>query len=499
MGKQLLTPFKVGLVTMLALAALFLGVSEVRKGGGDDAGVRVFAIFKDAGGLVEKSRVVVAGINVGEIDSVELEGDLAKVWVRVRVPLKADAAVMKKQASLLGDYFLRLYPGTSEKLLTDGDRITKVVEDTGANALIERLEQISGDIARVTGALEKVLGGDEGRKVLQEFVDNLNATTRAIRSSVAGNEEAFNRIVGNIEGITADVRGFTGSSGRSVDAILREVLGIVRQVNAMVGESKGDVGESLGTLKGTLARLQRTLDELSKAVGNVTSITGKIDEGKGTVGKLINDDHLAQGLDRMVDDASEYVHTLSGLQTIVGLRGEYNFGQNSLKNYVTLRFQPREDKYYLVEIIDDPRGSTHVSRRTLESQDPSKYGITHETETVTTDQLKFSLQFAKEYHWVTGRFGIIENTGGFGGNAALFDDRLDVSLDLFDFGSDRYPRIRLQAAWEFFRHMYLSGGLDDVLNVRVDAPGETFFLGAGLRFTDDDLKALLTTVPSVSF
>jgi len=497
MGK-LVTPFKVGLVTLMALVALFLGVSELKKGGGDE-GILVFAIFKDAGGLVPKSRVVVAGINVGEIDRIELAADLAKVWLRVRVPLNTDAAVTKKQASLLGDFFLRLYPGASGKLLQEGGQVTNVVEDVGANALIDKLEQISSDIARVTGSLEKVLGGDKGAKMLQEFVDNLNATTRAIRQAVAGNTDTFDTIVDNIEGITTDVRGLSGTSGRHLEGILREVHQIVRQVNAMVGESKGDVGESIGTLKGTLAKLQETLDELSVAVGNINSITGKIDEGKGTVGKLINDDHLAQGLDRMVDDAGEFVHTLTGMQTIVGLRGEYNFGLNSLKNYVTLRFQPREDKYYLMEIIDDPRGSTHVSRRTLESQDPSKHQIVHETETVTTDQLKFSLQFAKQYHFLTGRFGIIENTGGFGGNAAFFDDRVDVSLDLFNFGADKYPRIRMRAAYEFFHHMYLAGGLDDVLNVRIDAPGETFFLGAGLRFTDDDLKALLTTVPSVSF
>ncbi len=498
MGK-LVTPFKVGLVTLASLAALFWAIAELKKGADEDEGVVVFCIFKDASGLVPKSRVVVAGINVGEIDRIELAADLAKVWLRVRVRLHSDAAVMRKQASLLGDYYLRLFPGTSGKLLQNGDRVTRVVEDIGANALIERLGQISGDIARVTASVEKVLGGEEGRKILQEFVDNLNATTRAVRQSVAGNQGAFDAIVDNVEGITTDVRGFTGSAGHNVDGILREVHQIVRQVNSIVGRSKGDVDDTVGSLKVTLEKLERTLDELSVAVQNVSSITGKIDEGKGTVGKLINDDHLAQGLDRMVDDAGEFVHTLTGLQTIVGLRGEYNFGMNSLKNYLSLRFQPREDKYYLVEIIDDPRGSTQVTRRTLESQDPAKHQIVHETETLTTDELKFSLQFAKEYHFLTGRFGIIENTGGFGGNARLFDDRLDVQLDMFDFGADRYPRIRLRAAYEFFRHMYMLGGLDDVLNVRLDAPGETFFLGAGLRFTDDDLKALLTTMPSVSF
>jgi phospholipid/cholesterol/gamma-HCH transport system substrate-binding protein len=360
------------------------------------------------------------------------------------------------------------------------------------------LETIADDIAKVTGAVERVLGGDEGKKALQEFVDNINATTRAIRASVAGNQEQFNTIVKDVAAITGEVRRFSGPAGRNINGILSEVAEIVHQVNSVVGASSGDAADSLATLKGTLSKLQASLESLNEATGNIASITRKIDEGSGTLGRLVNDDHLAQEIDTMVEDAGDFVHTLTGMQTQVGLRSEYNFGLNSLKNYISVRFQPREDKYYLLEIIDDPRGSTSVVRRTLESTDPSQHQLTHEQETITTDELKFSLQFAKEYHFLTGRFGIIEGAGGFGGNARLFDDKLDVAADLFDFGTDENPRLRVRLAYEFFRRMYVVGGLDDVVNFRAEQPGEAFFLGASLRFTDNDLKALLTTMPAPS-
>lgn len=493
---NLLTPFKVGLLTLAGIAAFVFVVGQVREGTGGEPGVRVYAVFKDASGLVKKSRVQIAGINVGEIDDIELSGDMAKVWIRTTTPLQDDAGVMKKQASLLGDYYLRLYPGTGEKLLVDGDRIPKVIEDTGPSALLARLETIAGDISRVTSAVEGVLGGEEGKRALQEFVDNVNATTRAIRASVADNQDQFDAIVGDVAAITGEVRQFTGPAGRTVNGILLEVASIVHQVNTVVGESSGDAADSLSTLRGTLAKLQHSLDALNEASGNIASITRKIDEGSGTLGRLVNDDHLVDELDTMVEDAGDFVHTLTGMQTQVGLRSEYNFGLNSLKNYVSLRFQPREDKYYLLEIVDDPRGSTSVVRRTLESSDPGSHQLTHEQETITTDELKFSLQFAKEYQLLTGRFGIIEGTGGFGGNARLFDDQLDIAADIFDFGNDENPRLRVRLAYEFFRRMYVVGGLDDMFNFRTEQPGETFFFGASLRFTDDDLKALLTTVPS---
>ena len=98
MKKEILTPFSVGLVVCGALAATLWMFGQVGEGIEDDAaGYRVYAIFRDVSGLAEKSRVVVAGINVGQIDQIELHGDQARVWVRVNIPLRSDARIAKRQ------------------------------------------------------------------------------------------------------------------------------------------------------------------------------------------------------------------------------------------------------------------------------------------------------------------------------------------------------------------------------------------------------------------
>ena len=47
------------------------------------------------------------------------------------------------------------------------------------------------------------------------------------------------------------------------------------------------------------------------------------------------------------------------------------------------------------------------------------------------------------------------------------------------------------ASYEFFKHFYISAGVDDVLNPEAF----DWFFGGGLRFTDDDLKALFSVAP----
>lgn len=80
----------------------------------DSESTRVWAYFRDASGLAVRGRVQIAGIPVGEIDGISLEGTRAKVWLKIRndVDLREDAVVTKRSESLLGDYLLDLNPGT---------------------------------------------------------------------------------------------------------------------------------------------------------------------------------------------------------------------------------------------------------------------------------------------------------------------------------------------------------------------------------------------------
>jgi phospholipid/cholesterol/gamma-HCH transport system substrate-binding protein len=158
-----------------------------------------------------------------------------------------------------------------------------------------------------------------------------------------------------------------------------------------------------------------------------------------------------------------------------------------------LRLQPREDKYYLLEIIDDPRGRTTTKTVVTQTNDPNLPPVVHETSSTTSEGIKVSFQFAKQWYFLTGRFGIFEGSGGLGMDFEFFNKRLKLTADAFDFTADEEPRIRFLASYEFLKHFYFTAGLDDLLNrSRID-----YFVGTGLRFTDDDLKAILTVAPTL--
>lgn len=507
--KNLFTPFRVGLLVLASAIFLFVFITFVRKGGlsRSDA-VDYWALFHDASGLSQKSRVQIAGIPVGEITRIELQGTRAKVWIRVRrdVGVRTNARLAKRSESLLGDYLVDLYPGTEDQpLLPEGGEIPTVLDQQGMQQVFESLGRITSDIEAVTGALRQSLGGQQGADSLQHIVGNLIRLTDALDVTVRHSAEQLDTIMTNVEGVSADVRGATrGEDERirliidNISQITADTRDVMREVKSMVGAGQGDIKDSVAGLKTTLARLDRTL-------ANVETVTENIKEGKGTVGELLSDERLGKKLGETLEDVSDYASRLTGLQTQVGIKSEYLFSQGRAKDTFELRLVPKPDKYYLLELVDDPRGT--VNRVTVQTNPPNVGNpVTQEIRT-TTDSLKFSAEFAKRYYFATLRFGLIESTGGLGADLHFLNDALTMKFDAFNF-SDRelkYPRVRTTAELKLFSHILLTAGADDILNQQVTdsatnrlIAGRDFFLGGGIVFTDDDLKAILTAVGGVS-
>src|SRR5262249_10654051 len=108
------TAAKVGLFVVGVGAAAILLYRLLNPSTGTSGGYGVYARFKDATGLAPQSRVLMAGIAVGTIKSIKLDQGLARVDIQMKedIVLHDDATVAKRSASILGEYFLSLTPGT---------------------------------------------------------------------------------------------------------------------------------------------------------------------------------------------------------------------------------------------------------------------------------------------------------------------------------------------------------------------------------------------------
>lgn len=480
---------RVGAFAVLATSVGFGAWRFVNQTSGTAGGYVVHVDLHDAIGLAPQSRVMMAGIPVGTIQSIRLERGLARVDIKVMpgVTLYEDAAVGKRSASLLGEYYLQLAPGTEGlKALKHGDRITHVLENPTTDQIMTDLAAIADRVKVVTESLANTIGTPDGEADIRAILNNLASATEALNETVRENRETIQRTLAHLETIS-------GRSEPEIQQILENVRIITDDVRALISSNSGDVQGSVSQVRETLDRLHRASSKLESALEHIDSVAARIDRGEGTVGRLTKDDGLVDEVEGVVESVNDFVENVQRLQTIVALRADYNVKAGSIKSYVELRLQPSEDKYYLIEVIKDPRGYTTFEQIDVDTTDPTRPSHYREVRTITTSTFRFSLMFAKRLGYFTGRFGIKESTGGIGLDTHLFGDRLELRQDLFGFGEQLRPRWRIDIGYQFLPRLWLLGGLDDVLNPE----RRDYFIGLQLRFNDEDIKGILPFAPSL--
>ncbi len=472
---------KIGLFVVVTAGAGYLVYRTIHKETGRGGGYVVHAYLKDASGIAKHSRVTIAGIPVGSVEDIRLENGKARVDVRVHgdIRLHESARLGVKSASLLGENVIVLTEGVGEPDKKDGDEIETMPEAAS-------VEDIKAQVARIAELIEKVaqqlagsIGTEKGGENMRAILQNLADATEAINLTVRENRVVIRETLENIDRITA-------KGGPELQQILVNVRTITEDVKQMMAAQGGPEGQA-GELRQTIERVNRASKSLESALGHIDNVAGRIDRGEGTIGKLTKDEALINEVQGVAEGVNDYVDSLRRLQTVVGLRSDYNFLANTVKSYVELRLQPREDKYYLIELINDPRGKTSFTQTDVDTTNPNDPAHYRTVTTTTTDAFRFSIQFARRIGPFTGRFGIKESTGGIGLDTHLLSNRFEIVQDLFGFGEEIRPRYRLWIGYEFIRRLWLIGGVDHVfLGNRRD-----YFLGLQLRFTDEDLKTIL--------
>ena len=125
-----------------------------------------------------------------------------------------------------------------------------------------------------------------------------------------------------------------------------------------LSEITGSVNRGEGTL-GQLVKDKTTADKLNKTLASLQEVTEKINDGRGTIGKLINDDETVKNINEGLTGLNRYVNKAEQFRTFLSYRGEYLFDKSSAKSYLDMRIQPKEDKFYILGIVSDPKGKAN--------------------------------------------------------------------------------------------------------------------------------------------
>jgi len=497
---------KVGIFVLLGIVTLTFFTFRVSKMGGiAGKGYKLVVSFETAAGLEPKANVKMAGVPIGKVEAIELEGTRARLVLRIRegISIPIDSVVSIQTQGFLGEKYVEIFPGKeTSQMLPRGGRVTNTLPPANLDEIFRKVSIISEDLKNFTNTLSETLGTEEGRKALSDIVRNIRETSEVLRTVVAGNEERLNRILANVDTLSSDMKEISSSNKEDLrvmianlrafsETLKNETPGLARnlqemseQVGGVVGENREDIRESIANIKSASARLDNTLESAGK-------VLARIERGEGTLGRLVNDNTTITNLDESLEGINRYIQKREVLKTFLDYRLEYQTEPSEYKHYANLRIQPSADKYYLLGVVDDPRGKFHASETTTTVSPPGQTVITKQES--YSSELTFTALVAKRFSDLTIRGGIMESTGGVGLDYHLLKDRMTLGVDAYAFNQKDKPHLKVFGNYDIVKNFFITGGVDDILNDKDDF--RTFFFGFGIKFSDDDLKTVLGTVP----
>lgn len=298
---------------MFVAIALVAGVLVMELAGGVERfrhGPRVHALFRNALELKVGDRVKMAGVDIGRVESIQIEGDRVRVTMKLKPdhPVNTECIATIKFTGLMGQNYVSLDFGRPEAPRAVDGTILKSAEQPDFATLMARLDNVAVGVENLT------------RSFTGDKIDNLlGPLTDFVRQNSAALSETFT----NLKDITAQIRAGQGSVGRLImeDTFHNTALETVSNLNHTVVTVQTAVEDARAVVsdvragQGTVGRLvtdPSLYTEATNAMSQFREILQKINRGEGSAGKLVNDDALyrnarltLQKLDKATDSLED--------------------------------------------------------------------------------------------------------------------------------------------------------------------------------------------------
>jgi len=435
--------------------------------------------FNDLAGLDKKTRVQVSGVDAGVIEGVALEDGKVRVKVRIaeHIKLYSDASATIKFTGLLGDKFLAITPGSKMPLLKDGDVIVNKIEATDVDSLIQNLSRVSLQIAELSSSLNEAIGPPESKQALKETIMNLKDITKNINTAIVNNDRSLKMVLSNLNDLSASLADFIKTNKEPFTAT-------VANMKDFSGTLKDDGSTVIRDLNKATNSLREVIEEnrpaLRNTIENFDKISTKIESGEGTLGKLVNDEELYNSVNDAAKTVNKTMSALDRFRVFVTLKEEYLSRPTAGEGYLNVTLQPRPEDSFILGIVSNPVGKVFTQESTVNGVSTSEEEYSR--------QIQFTAQYGRRF---TGspafkdtalRAGLMQNKFGIGADQYLANDKLIMSVDAWDFNRDdpdaKNPHLKAGADYFVFKHVFISGGLDDILSDKRRGA----YVGGGVRF-----------------
>ncbi|MFY0688868.1 MAG: MCE family protein [Cyclobacteriaceae bacterium] len=274
--------FKIGLIAIVAGAVLYYGFNYLRGIDFFTSQIKYYVVYNNVGGLARSNPVMINGFSVGKVSDIELlQEEKNKVLVELTIDEEVklgDSTIAELTTDLLGGKSVVLNVGAITRILEPRDTLIAYV-DRGIEEYLDSVEPITSSLNVTVSRINEILLGLKGSgEKINNTLGELEVTTREVNDIIRANKgemtETLILVKNTIDNLNNRIS--------QLDPILSSANTLLDSLNQV------DVNGTLNTVNNLLYKIDDLLADL--------------DNGQGTVGKLMTNDSLYNNLNQLLID-----------------------------------------------------------------------------------------------------------------------------------------------------------------------------------------------------
>lgn len=277
------TKHEIGVGVLVVASLGLLSWMSLQVGALDGWGVETLDVkvrLPDAAGLEAGAVVKVAGVEVGAVDQVTVDHDMAVLDLSLfaSAQLREDAVAQVRARSLLGEKYLALMPASRDApLLEDGGTLERSLPITELDELVNALgPMVRGPGGEELGEALEVVAAAVNRD--PERVERMLADLESTLHNTAEASAALPALVSDASATVASVRGAVAEARpaiRRADRVLQDLEPAAQKLEPTIDEVHGlarDTRATVGELRAVVDTLDDSTDELETILANLSEL-----------------------------------------------------------------------------------------------------------------------------------------------------------------------------------------------------------------------------------
>ncbi|MFH2036324.1 MAG: MlaD family protein [Candidatus Zixiibacteriota bacterium] len=280
--------FRVGILIIGALIIFVGSIIWIQGYRFNKDNYRFNVIFDEVGSLAKGDPVMVSGIRMGRVLDLGLidEGVEVELVVSNQVVLKEDATFTVKNIGLMGERFMAVNAGKSEKRIDLSKKIYGNY-DTGIPEMMGMMGEMTNELRNLVLAIRSSVASDQNLEKLAATVENFEDVSKTLADYLHRNRNNFDNAAVDFMKAAKALEGLVSRNAERIDSSLIRGDRISGRIDSMtanleaMSSSAKQFADRLNNGNGTLQLLvddRRLYDDLRKTADNLDELIVDIKE-----------------------------------------------------------------------------------------------------------------------------------------------------------------------------------------------------------------------------